>query len=140
MSKVSVTIYNIKNNQAKLAFIFKLVQQSLEEEKRLLILVANQQAGEFLDNLLWKNPPESFYPHVFTQHCSPEWIVITEQLSNLNQATSLLNLTGQPVVFFQEFTEIIELNDQTSKEKEELSRQKINYYRSQALDCFFAES
>ena len=60
MSKVSVTIYNIKNNQAKLAFIFKLVQQSLEEEKRLLILVANQQAGEFLDNLLWKNPPDIY--------------------------------------------------------------------------------
>jgi len=128
-----LTFYKIKDNSAKIDLIFTKVRESIDHEKRLLILVATKEAGEYIDSLLWKKPLESFYPHVFTQETTTQWIAITQQLTNINHASSILNLGIQPVIFFQEFEEIFELDDQTSGEKANYSKERLNYYQSQDL-------
>jgi len=131
--KPRLIFYKIKDNAAKIELICTKVKESFEHEKRLLILVGTKEAGEYVDSLLWKRPLESFYPHLFTQEITTQWIAITQQLANINQATSLLNLGMQPVIFFQEFEEIYELDDQTSQEKAAQSKERLSYYQSQGL-------
>jgi len=128
-----IIFYKITDNQSKIDLICAKVKESLEQEKRLLILVATKEAGEYLDALLWKKPAESFYPHIFTQESTTEWIAITQQLANINQASSLLNLGTLPVIFFQEFKEIYEIDDQTSPEKAGRSKERFDHYQSRGI-------
>ncbi len=134
-----IIFYKIRDNSAKINLICSKVKESMEHEKRLLILVATKEAGEYLDALLWKKPIEGFYPHIFTQETTTEWIAITQQLANINQASCLLNLGTQPVIFFQEFEEIYELEDLTSAEKANQSKERLNHYQLQGIQTLQQE-
>lgn len=128
-----IIFYKIKDNQSKIDLICSKVKESMDHEKKLLILVASKEAGEYLDALLWKRPLDSFYPHIYTQESTSYWIAITQQLTNINQATCILNLGIQPVIFFQEFEEIYELDDQTNAEKAAFAAKRLSHYQSQGI-------
>lgn len=127
---VKVTFIRIKNNAGKLDFICSKALESIEQEKRLLILVGSQEAGLYIDALLWKKPEEGFIPHLFTAQTNAEWIAITMEQRNINQAAWILNLHPQVVSFAHECEEIYEIFDETSPDKAAQSQQRLNAYRS----------
>ncbi|CUI16461.1 Conserved hypothetical protein [Candidatus Protochlamydia naegleriophila] len=129
-----IIFYRVKDNQAKIRFICTKAQEALNQEKRLLILVPNPEAGHYIDTLLWRQPEEDFLPHVFTQSSTMEWIAITTQEgANLNQADLLLNLCSHSVQTYQPYHEIYELYDETHPQKLESSKQRLKDYLDKGL-------
>lgn len=128
-----ITFYRIKDNQTKIDLICQKARAAFDYEKRLMILVPNNEAGEYIDGLLWRKPAEGFYPHLFTQEPTQEWIAITKASSNINQAVWLLNIGVTPAPFFFEFEEIFELFDETTPQKASLSNERLKNYQTQGV-------
>ena len=126
-----VIFYRVKENATKIQLICKKGEEAFSQEKRLLIAVPNFQAAQYIEELLWRNPRESFMPHVVTDTPTSEWIAITMQNEkNVNQATRLLNLCTTPSPFYEHIKEIYEFYDASLPEKGELSEQRLQYYTS----------
>jgi len=124
----------VKDNTTKIRLICDRAQAAFKLEKRLLIVVPNFQAAEYVDTLLWKMPSESFLPHTIVDTSTIEWIAITMQENfNVNQAVHLLNLSPAPSALTQQVEEIFELFDETSPEKTKLSQEKLKGYQSMGL-------
>lgn len=99
-------------------------------EKKLLIVVPNFAAAQYVDTLLWKTSPESFLPHTIVDTSTAEWIAITMQdQRNVNQASRLLNLCTTPSPLAGIIEEIDELFDETDHQKKLLSEQRQKHYR-----------
>jgi DNA polymerase-3 subunit chi len=129
-----VLFYRVKDNTAKLHLICSKAQEAFKQEKRLLIAVPNLQAAQYIDTLLWRQPAESFLPHVITDSSVSEWIAITIQdQHNVNQAVRLLNLCSSPSPLYQHVEEVYDLFDETHPEKVELSQQRVQFYQSKGL-------
>ena len=128
-----ITFYWVKDNTSKLELICAKAMASIEYEKRLLILVSSMEAGQYIDALLWRKPAEGFLPHLLTQESTQEWIAITMEQKNINQASCLLNLQTLAVPFYDQFEEIYELFDETSPEKAAQSQQRMADYQSRGL-------
>ena len=128
MTQVKVIFYKIKDNREKIHFICTKAEEAYQQEKKLLILVPNEAAGQYVDALLWRLPENSFMPHALTGSPTNEWIAITILAENLNQASRLLNLTAQASTL-QHFEEIYEIFDETSPDKLKASKEKIASYQ-----------
>lgn len=124
----------MKDNSAKIHLICTKAQEAFKQEKRLLIVVPNFQAAQYIETLLWRNPPESFMPHVIVDTSTVEWIAITMQEEhNVNQAPRLLNLCSIPSPLYSQVEEIYEIYDETLPQKTELSQQRLRYYQDKGL-------
>lgn len=133
MHQTKVSFYRVKDNATKLDLICLMANKVIEDEKRLMISVTNPEAGRYVNTLLWRKPEASFIPHLLTQHSTQEWIAISMECKNINQAQRLLNLNTHAISFFGEFEELIELWDETSPEKKDLSQNRWDFYLSQNL-------
>lgn len=132
MTQAKVTFFKIKDNREKVQFICTKAEEAYRQEKKLLILVPTEAAGQYVDSLLWKFPENSFMPHVLTSVPTAQWIAITTLTENLNQAPRLLNLTGQAVTL-PHFEEIYEIFDETAPDKLQTSKEKIASYQAKKV-------
>lgn len=129
-----VIFYQVKDNGAKIKLIYTKAQEAYKLEKRLLIIVPNFEAAQYVETLLWREPIDSFMPHVVADTSTSEWIAITMQdQHNVNQATSLLNLCPTPPSIYSQFNEVYELYDETHPQKSALSQERLQYYKSQGV-------
>lgn len=129
-----VIFYHIKNNSSKIDLIVAKGEEALQRKKRLLILVPNMQAAEYVDALLWKQPQDSFIPHTIAETKTKEWIAITIQKElNVNEAVCLLNLCTTPPPLYAEIEEIYEIYDETHPEKKEFSEKRLQFYQQQKI-------
>lgn len=129
-----VTFYRVKDNSAKIQFICTKVQEAFKQEKRLLIVVPNFQAAQFIDTLLWKTPADSFMPHVVSDTPTSEWVAITmQEEQNINQAVRLLNLCPNASPLSQLVSEVYELYDESMADKAELSKKRVEVYQSKGV-------
>lgn len=127
---MKVTFFKVKDNQAKAQVICQQVQAVLKKEKKLLIVVPNEEAARYVDLLLWRLPEESFIPHAIVTKPTSEWIAITTQdKQNLNNAHFLLNLCPTISPMCNQFEEIYELDDVTNSDKAQLSQKKREEYK-----------
>jgi DNA polymerase-3 subunit chi len=133
MIQAKVIFFKIKDNREKVQFICAKVEEAYRQEKKLLIMVPTEEAGQYVDSILWKLPENSFIPHVFGKSPTNEWIAITTLAENLNQAPRLLNLTGQASML-QPFEEIYEIFDETSPDKLKASKEKIISYQAKGTN------
>lgn len=122
----------VSDNPQKLTKICQVVQHYFNLHKALLILVPNQEVAEYIDQLLWKIPEESFLPHSIVNSSSTEKVIITSMAQNFNEASIILNLTAE-IHPFSEYEITIELFDETHPAKREISQQKVEKYRQQGL-------
>jgi DNA polymerase IIIc chi subunit len=118
----SILFFPVKGTQAKLLKICEIATLHVQKREKLIILVSDQIAFEFVDELLWKLPEEGFLPH-------PNSFLTIETEPN-GEATALFNL--QQTAFLQKdsFKKIYELEDYTSSEKLQLSKQRYQMYRN----------
>ncbi|NGX42575.1 MAG: hypothetical protein K940chlam7_00855 [Chlamydiae bacterium] len=133
----TVIFLRVTDNQTKIQRLGATVQQHFERGNRILILVPNENAATFVNDLLWKQPKESFLPHAKSSEECQDRIVITTNQENLNDATIAINLCEDTITNREKFERIYELLDQTTASKEQQSRQKIAKYEQSGLEVKF---
>jgi DNA polymerase-3 subunit chi len=124
----NVRFLTVTDNASKLQQLCAVVNEHFAKGDSMLIAVPTPEAAAYLDQLLWKMPEESFMPHSICNNPTQDRVVITTAAGNINQAKILLNLLPSIHPNSQMFACIYELYDQTSPEKEELSRKKQAHY------------
>lgn len=132
MPKPNVIFFPVKDNQSKLTLITETIQKHFVLKQPVLISVPSFEAAQYVDQLLWKMPEESFIPHVITDFPSKEFIVITTKPENLNKAKILFNLCPRINPTFKDFEVVYELMDETHPSKLELSIQRQKDYQLHA--------
>ena len=129
-----VIFHTVKDPQAKLDFICQRAEEAMRQEERLLIAVPNDEAAQYIDALLWRQPETSFIPHIITQGATKVWVAITSKTDhNFNQAHTLLNLCSETHPRYAEFQIVFELDDQTHPQKSVLSQQRRSYYEAKGI-------
>ncbi len=92
------------------------------------MIKAPSSAVDFIDDLLWSHPKESFLPHSKYEEDPTSLIVITDTDERPNKATALFNLTSYPLLHDKVAT-IYEFEDNSSPEKLRFSKEKYQAYR-----------
>ena len=129
----TVTFLEVKSTHDKLAAISKTVQHHYEREEAVLIVVPNEEAAQYVDQLLWKLPADGFLPHdIGSKECN-DVVLITTQKQNLNHAPVLIQLCQEASAIAQEFQQVYELYDRTHPSKEKAAQERKEYYRAQGF-------
>lgn len=126
--KPNIIFLPISSNQQKIGCICHHIQRHFDSGDTLLIIVPSEQAQQYLDDLLWKYPEDSFLPHVVSQAQCNEKIVITTLSQNLNNSKILMNLCPESCPIADQFETIYELYDETHPEKLEQSKKRHQAY------------
>lgn len=129
MESGTVIFLKAADNQSKISCICDTVRRCFEEGKAVLIAVSSQEASNFLDNLLWRYPEDSFLPHVVSNDPVSDRIVITMNEKNINNAAVLFNLRPNANLSRGMFQVIYDLFDETHPDKLKLSQQRLQAYR-----------
>jgi DNA polymerase-3 subunit chi len=129
-----VLFYKVTDNQSKIRLISQKAQEAYQKEERLLISTPNLPAAQYVDELLWNYPEESFMPHAISDTPLSDWIAITMQSQlNVNQAARQLNLCPTPSELYDQMEEIYEFLDHTTPQKVELSQQRFRFYEGKGF-------
>lgn len=124
----AIIFLEVKTNSEKLSSLCNTIRHHYLNGDRIAISVQNQEAGKFIDQLLWKNPAESFLPHCLTAESTDERVAIVVGEDNFNHAAILINLRNTICPKLTEYEKIYEFYDHTSPEKMKLSEQKKKAY------------
>src|SRR5689334_18406522 len=79
-----VHLLAISNNYEKIFILTRLAARHIREKEPLLIVVPNEKSLVYVDELLWKEPNESFIPHITSRIPTSSLITITICKENLN--------------------------------------------------------
>lgn len=126
--KPKIIFLPVRTNQDKIENICQTVQKHFDRQDNLLIIAPSPVAVQYLDDLLWKNPLDSFLPHVTSQIECKDKVVITTITQNLNHAKILMNLCQEPCPIIEQFEIVYELYDETHQEKLEQSKRRRQIY------------
>ncbi len=130
---MNIIFITVRDTQAKLAKLCSIAQRHFSSATPLLFMTADEKAKSFLDELLWKMPPESFLPHVASNMPCKELIAITSGSQNVNEAKAIFNLTPAPLTLEQEGLTIYEFDEQSSEARRKASEERYNAYRQKGL-------
>jgi len=125
-----VYLFPVKDLPSKLSKITQVAAFHFARNEPLLIATADQTVVQFIDDLLWKTPPESFLPHIVSDEDCDHLIVITSKKKNLNSARYIFNLSPTPLFFGTNLKIIYELDDMTAPNKHRLSQQRFEDYKA----------
>lgn len=124
----SVKFVTVKTNQEKLAAICRIIGQHFYKGDVILIQVATPEVAEYIDQLLWKMPPDSFVPHEKSEDVTDAKIAITTSNKNVNQANILFNLGAGIHPEVDRFEIVYELFDHTHPAKTKSSEERHTHY------------
>lgn len=122
---MKIIFLKIKKKLDKILKITNSAKYYFENKKKLLFLVKDEKAFQFLSDLLWKEPRFSFIPH--SKDFKKDFIVISQTIPL--PATNIFNLASKPIEKVQ-FTTIYEFEDFSSKEKIKISKEKFKFYKN----------
>jgi DNA polymerase III subunit chi len=125
-----VCFFRVSNASAKLSCICQTVQKHFEKKEALLLILPTQEAAVYIDQLLWRQPEDSFLPHAIANTPTIELIAITILAANVNKAKILFNLQPSVTDFVDQFDMIYDLMDLTHPTKAEQSHARIVKYKS----------
>ena len=118
---MNILFFAVKDTPSKLAKLYRISEQHLVQKDPLLLLVPDKNSFDFLDELLWISPPESFLPH------PSSFLAIS--LEVLPDFPTIFNLRPAPLLGAAGVKKIYEFEDHTSSEKFQLSKQRYQGYR-----------
>jgi len=124
-----VVFFQVKTPQDKPAALVKVVQRHFLHRESILIVVEEEAALGYVDELLWKVPPESFLPHSVLEESGEERVAITRVKKNLNGAKYAFNLCPTPLLIEGPFRTIYEFEDATTPHKKNLSQMRFDAYK-----------
>jgi DNA polymerase IIIc chi subunit len=124
-----VIFFQIKETADKLKNISEMAHFHFERKEPLLILVEDLKAQNFVDELLWKQPASSFLPHTSIDEPCSDWVVISKNKKNVNNAKVVFNLCPTPLAIEGPFRIIYEFEDLTTPYKKNLSSLRFDAYK-----------
>lgn len=124
-----VVFFQVNDNLTKVKRIVETAHAHFEKKEPFLIVVEDETSLKFVDDLLWKYPPEGFLPHVATDESSSELIVITKTKKNLNGAKRAFNLCPTSLLLETPLKMIYEFEDLTAPIKKNLSSGRFDVYK-----------
>lgn len=124
-----VIFFQVSDNAAKLKKIVEMAQYHFSHKEPLLFFVEEEKSEKFVDELLWKQPPTSFLPHVVTDLPSNDFIVITKSKNNVNNAKVVFNLCPTALFLSEPVKIIYEFEDLTAPIKKNLSSERFDCYK-----------
>jgi DNA polymerase-3 subunit chi len=116
-----VHFLRVSNTAIKLDAICYIAHKHFNQKEALLIAVPSQEAALYIDQLLWRQPSDSFLPHIFSNIHTQELIAITSTATNVNDAKVIFNLCPEIPINLAEYSKIYDLFDLTHPSKEQLS-------------------
>lgn len=125
----------VNDSHAKRQALVVVAQRLFSAGARLLFSVANEEVASYVDELLWKFPPESFLPHTIARRETSEAITITTLMENVNQASVLFNLRSEANPLAMQFAITYDLLDSTHPDKLAQSQFRKETYLQQGLIC-----
>lgn len=138
-----VYFWIVRDVQKKLATVCHLVARHFARKERVLVMTPSIQAAQYVDQLLWSNPPDSFVPHALSTEALEAAVVVTYpkegveggKIENLNQAQVLINLCPTISTLVGTTASLHELFDQTDAEKQRLSQERYAAYEAAGFLC-----
>lgn len=128
-TSIKVIFINVSDNTSKLQRLCSIVDDHFSKRERILILAPSDDAANYIDQLLWRLPEDSFIPHIIAKGPTKELVAITTQKSNVNQAPIVINLCPEVPALDAAVHLVYELLDRTHPTKEELSRKRLATYQ-----------
>lgn len=126
----SIIFLRVADTKTKLMRICNAIHQNFTQGKKILIHTPSPQASQYIDELLWSSPIESFLPHEIVHQKTTIPVAITQQQENLNEAQILINLCPHIHPNYPAFQKVYELWDLTHPTKEKESEQRKNAYEA----------
>ncbi len=131
--KNRVIFFQIKDVKTKLIRLIQTAMNHFEKKEKLLIQASDEASVNYVDELLWKAPIESFLPHVVSNEKIDDFIVITKAQENLNNALYLFNLSQEIVQLDTSYKIIYDFDDFTSAKRKENSKKRFEIYKKAGL-------
>lgn len=132
-----VTVEFIKLEKAEKArYLCELSEQFLEEGRRVLVVVQDDNQGVTLDRFMWGWKKNAFVPHAYDNgavECIDEPVVIATAEENTNGANVLI--MGRPCSheFMKRFQHIVDFAEVYDEQLADASRQRFASYREVGL-------
>lgn len=127
MPQVSVTFYTVKNGSSKVQALLKTVDAHMLSKEKITVIVPDEKALAFTQNLLWSIPKESFRPN------SSKDDLITVSLIDNKEAPVIFNLSSSPYPPSTHVKKIYELEDISHPDKAAAFQKKFQAYQRQGF-------
>jgi len=124
-----VIFIQVNSASAKVQHIVQKAQTHFSRKERFLIIVDDDKAASYTDELLWHHTAEIFLPHAIYSSETQEWIAITKEKKNINNARYAFNLCSTPLLTQGSFRVIYDFDDATSPHKKNLSETRFEAYK-----------
>jgi len=121
-----VLFYQVTQPKSKIDRLVQVAGDHFERKSPLMIFVQDEKTAEFVDNILWSEPKKGFLPHAVSNERSTERVTISTSLKNLNEATSVFNLTKNPLQLEGSLTKLYEFEDLLKPDE---SKQRYHLYK-----------
>ncbi len=132
-SSSQIVFLAIQGTQDKLSKLCRLAERHFEKSEPLLFMTANETARDFVDELLWRIPPESFIPHIATDMPRQATIAITSSRQNITEARTLVNLCAEPLFLEGDNLTIYDFEELFSKPRKQASEARYRAYREKGF-------
>ena len=128
MTEVDVIFYTVKNSSDKVQALLKTVDTYMLRKEKIVVIVPDEKALAFTQNLLWSLPKESFRPN------STENALIQVSLEGTySEAKTVFNLSSIPYAPSSFVKKIYELEDISHQDKAALFKKKFQAYQKQGF-------
>lgn len=107
--------------------IYKLCHKAYATKQNVLLLTANAQQTQRLDQLLWAHDDESFLPHDQQEQdgfITP--VLINHEADPRGERQLLINLSAEVPLFFAQFERVFEL---VTHENKTVARSHYSFYK-----------
>ena len=125
-----VIFFEVKDSTNKQWCISETIQVLYDKGHSVMICTPSLTAAQYVDDLLWRMPMDSFIPHGISHIPTLEKIVISTHSKNLNKAEILFNLG--PSIVSEGYVTIYEFMDLTHPDKTQVSIKKKELYEKQS--------
>lgn len=132
MSKPQVIFFTVQNASEKIQVIQKTIQTHIQNKENIKILVPDFTTLDFLSNVLWTLPKESFLPHSCSlpQPFQDRVLLTTPPLAEEDNYPFVFNLCPQPQSIPSGVKTLYELEDIKQSQKISIFQEKIQYYKN----------
>jgi len=129
-NRIKVFLISAKNPQDKILKLGMIAKKYFNKKEALVFLVEDEKAANFLDNLLWETPKESFLPHACSDFLKENiFLYVSKNIISFERVHSFFNLRKSPLIPDREVCRIFEFEDTSTPEKKKVCVEKFGTYQ-----------
>ena len=134
MSELKVFFFTVKDAKEKVQALIQTATTHFIKKEKIHLIVPDTATLEFVDQLLWNHPPESFLPHS-TGVLFPfqDLIFISLPLISFEEFPIVFNLCQTPHSPSKTLKVLYELEDVSHPQKTAVFKNKFEHYQNQGL-------